>query len=184
MGSGRRSWPRCCRCCGRSCRRRGTNRSCRRRSRGSRRHGRSRRRRLGHRWSNGCSGCGRLRCDGLCRWGSGNDWRTRFHGNGRHAGLWRRYWRGGSHPRGLRSRILRFFFRLGSRFHLRFGFGGSLKIFAHFLSDVCGDRARVRLLFRDAVPGQQVNDGFGFDLEFAGQLVNSDLIYVGHALRS
>jgi hypothetical protein len=42
----------------------------------------------------------------------------------------------------------------------------------------------VRLLFRDAVTGQQVNDGFGLNLEFAGQLVNSDLIYVGHALRS
>jgi hypothetical protein len=85
------------------------------------------------------------------------------------------------HPRGLRSRVLRFFFRLGNRFYLRFGFSGSLKIFAHLLSDVSGDRARVRLLFRDAVPGQQVNDGFGLDLEFAGQLVDSDLVCVCHA---
>lgn len=28
---------------------------------------------------------------------------------------------------------------------------------------------------------QKVNDGLSFDLEFAGQLVNSDLIYVSHA---
>ena len=42
----------------------------------------------------------------------------------------------------------------------------------------------MRLLLRDAIPGQQVNNGFGFDLEFAGQLVDSDLICVGHALRS
>jgi len=42
----------------------------------------------------------------------------------------------------------------------------------------------MRLLFRYAVPRQQVNDGFGLDLEFAGQFVDSDLIYVGHALRS
>jgi hypothetical protein len=42
----------------------------------------------------------------------------------------------------------------------------------------------VRLLFRDAIPGQQVNDGLGLDLEFAGKFVDSDLIYVSHALRS
>ena len=42
----------------------------------------------------------------------------------------------------------------------------------------------MRLLFCDAVAGQQVNDGFGLHLEFAGQLVNADLICVGHALRS
>jgi hypothetical protein len=42
----------------------------------------------------------------------------------------------------------------------------------------------MRLLFRDSIPRQQVNDGFRLDLQFAGQLVNSDLIYVCHALRS
>jgi len=42
----------------------------------------------------------------------------------------------------------------------------------------------MRLLFRDAIPRQQVNNGFGLDLEFAGQFVDSDLVYVGHALRS
>jgi hypothetical protein len=67
---------------------------------------------------------------------------------------------------------------------LRFFFGDSLNLFAHLFRDIRGDRARVRLLLRDAIPGQQVNDGFGLDFEFAGQFVNSDLIYVGHALRS
>ncbi len=38
----------------------------------------------------------------------------------------------------------------------------------------------MRFLFRYAVPGQEVNDGLGLDLEFAGQLVDSDLICVGH----
>jgi len=89
-----------------------------------------------------------------------------------------------SHPRGFRSRFLRFFFSFGSRFRLRFLFGGPLNFFAHFHGNVRGDRARVRLLFRDAIPGQQVNDGFGLDLEFAGKFVDSDLIYVSHALRS
>jgi len=40
------------------------------------------------------------------------------------------------------------------------------------------------LLFRDAEAGQKVNDGLGLDFELAGQLVDSDLIGVGHALRS
>ncbi len=42
----------------------------------------------------------------------------------------------------------------------------------------------MRLLFRDAVARQQVNDGLSLDFKFAGQLVNSDLICVSHALRS
>jgi len=88
------------------------------------------------------------------------------------------------HPCSLRSRFLRFFFCFGSRFHLRFFFGGSLNLFAHLLGDVGRDRARVRLLFRDAVARQQVNDGLRLDFQFAGQFVDSDLIYVGHALRS
>jgi len=39
----------------------------------------------------------------------------------------------------------------------------------------------MRLLFRDAVSRQQINNGFGLDLEFAGQLVDSDLVCVSHA---
>jgi hypothetical protein len=40
----------------------------------------------------------------------------------------------------------------------------------------------VRLLFCYAETGQKVNDCFRFDLQFAGQLVNPDLIDVSHAL--
>ena len=42
----------------------------------------------------------------------------------------------------------------------------------------------MRLLFRDPEAGQKVNDGLSLDFELAGQLVDSDLIGVGHALRS
>jgi hypothetical protein len=96
--------------------------------------------------------------------------------------LRRRSHRRRSHPRGFRRGILCFFLRFGSRFRLRFLFGGSLDFFAHLLRDIGRNRARVRLLFRDAIAGQQVNNGFGLDLEFSGQFVDSDLIYVGHAL--
>ena len=171
----------------RSSRRRWTNRSCRMRSRcrrsrlGARRHySRRRSRRLGR-------GCNRRWCCWSTRLCHGHSWncgRARFHCCWRHSRLRWCHRRGRSHARGLRSRFLRFLFRFGSRFRLRFLFGGSLNLLAHFLSDVRGDRARVRLLFRDAIPGQQVNDGLGLDLEFAGKFVDSDLIYVSHALRS
>jgi len=36
----------------------------------------------------------------------------------------------------------------------------------------------------DPEAGQKVNDGLCFDFELAGQLVDSNLIGVGHALRS
>ena len=38
------------------------------------------------------------------------------------------------------------------------------------------ERARVRLLFRDADFRQEIDQDFRFDLEFARQLVNSNLI--------
>ncbi len=75
-------------------------------------------------------------------------------------------------------------FRLGSRFYLGSFFGRSQNLLAHLFGDIRGDRARVRFLFRDPIPDQQVNNGFGLDLEFAGQFIDSDLIYVGHALHS
>ena len=133
------------------------------------------------RWSRGRR---RFVGDRLCYWRNRSRRRTRFHYGRCHTRLW---WRSGCsrpHPRGFRCRFLRFFVRFGNRFRLRFFFGSALNLFAHFFRDVRGDRTRVRLLFRDAIPRQQVNDGFRLDLEFAGQLVNSDLIYVGHALRS
>jgi hypothetical protein len=127
---------------------------------------------------------GRLRYNWFCRGRSRNRGRARFRSNWRHARLRYCRWRSRPHPRGLCSRVLRFFFRFDSRFYLRFLLSGSQNLFAHFLRDILGDRARVRLLLRDAIPRQQVNDGLSLDLQFAGQFVNSDLIYVGHALRS
>jgi hypothetical protein len=51
-------------------------------------------------------------------------------------------------------------------------------MFAHLLRNIRGNGTRMRLLFRDAVPGQQVNNSFGLDLQLARQLINSDLVYV------
>jgi hypothetical protein len=39
-------------------------------------------------------------------------------------------------------------------------------------------------LFGDTKSGQKVNNGFRFDLQFARQFVDSDLIRVAHVLRS
>jgi len=67
---------------------------------------------------------------------------------------------------------------------VRFFFSHALNLFANLLRNILGNGARVRLFFRYAIPRQQVNDGFRLDLQFAGQFVDSDLIYVGHALHS
>jgi hypothetical protein len=40
------------------------------------------------------------------------------------------------------------------------------------------ERARVRLLVRDADLGQIIDQDFGLDLEFSGQLVDADLIRI------
>jgi hypothetical protein len=40
----------------------------------------------------------------------------------------------------------------------------------------------VRLLLGNAIAGQQVNNGFGLDFQFSRQFVDSDLVYVAHAL--
>ena len=40
----------------------------------------------------------------------------------------------------------------------------------------------MRFLLRDTETWQKVNDRFGLHFQFAGQLVDSDLIRVGHAL--
>jgi hypothetical protein len=39
----------------------------------------------------------------------------------------------------------------------------------------------MRFLFRDAESGQEINNRFRLDLQFAGQLVDSDLIRVAHS---
>jgi len=66
------------------------------------------------------------------------------------------------------------------------GLGGSISLrlspdgAAHFFSNINRDRTGVSFLLGDTEAGQKVNDGLGFDLELAGQLVNSNLISVGH----
>jgi hypothetical protein len=67
---------------------------------------------------------------------------------------------------------------------LCFGFRLTLKVLANFFRDVHRDGAGVRLLFRDAVAGQKVNDRFGLNLELAGQLINSDLVGVAQDFAS
>jgi hypothetical protein len=83
-----------------------------------------------------------------------------------------------THPRRFRRRILRVFFRFSLRFRLCFRVRYTLKMFAHLLRDIRGNGAGVRLLFRDAIPGQQVNNRFRLDLQLAGQLINANLVYV------
>jgi hypothetical protein len=85
------------------------------------------------------------------------------------------------HSRGFCRGFLRFLFHFGRRFGSRFRISNSLEVLAHFLGDIHRDGTRVRLLLRDAIPWQEVDDGFGLDLEFAGQLVDSDLVCVSHA---
>jgi hypothetical protein len=95
-----------------------------------------------------------------------------------------RRWHGRRSPsRGLGGGFLRFFFGFGGSFGLRFRFGHPLDPLANLFRNVGRNRARMRLLFRDAILGQQVNNGLGLDLKLPGQLVDSDLIRVGHALR-
>jgi hypothetical protein len=64
--------------------------------------------------------------------------------------------------------------RLGGRFFIR----NAVKMLANLLGHIDRNRARVRLLFCYAVPGQQVDDRLCLNLEFAGQFVNSYLIWV------
>jgi hypothetical protein len=69
---------------------------------------------------------------------------------------------------------------LGCGVGLRLSLNGA----AYFFSNINRDRTGVSLFLRDAEAGQKVDDGLCFDFELAGQLVNSNLISVGHAFRS
>ncbi len=51
---------------------------------------------------------------------------------------------------------------------------------AHSFGRIDINRARMRLLFSDAGIGQIIDDSFCLDLEFACQLVDSDLIQICH----
>ena len=104
-----------------------------------------------------------------CRFGRRN---RRDSGDGRCRGRCR------TRARCLRGRILSFFFRLGLGFFRRFRVGYPLNVSAHLLRNVGGNGAGVCLFFCDAVPGQQVNNGLGLDLQLAREFVNSYLSYV------
>src|SRR5258708_9659013 len=77
----------------------------------------------------------------------------------------------------------------GLLFRLRCGFRGSVSVSlslngaANLDRDVLGNGARVSFFLRDAEAWEKVNNGLRFDFELAGQLVDSDLIGFGHALR-
>jgi hypothetical protein len=51
----------------------------------------------------------------------------------------------------------------------------------NFFRYIGRNRAGVRFLFGNAKTGQKVNNGFRLDLEFARELIDTDLIYVAHA---
>jgi hypothetical protein len=69
---------------------------------------------------------------------------------------------------------------LGSSISLCLSLNGA----ANFFGDIDRDRTGVSLFLRDAEARQQVNDGLCLDFELAGQLVDSNLIGVGHAFRT
>ena len=75
---------------------------------------------------------------------------------------------------GLGCRCFRGLVRLCSSF-LR---GQFLKVLPHLLRVVQVERTGVRLLFRDADLRQVVDQDFRLDLEFPGQLIDSNLIRV------
>jgi hypothetical protein len=178
--TGRRYCPRSNRTCGLSRGRRRTNGNCCGRSRG--RRFRCRRRRYGG--SRGRFGGNRCNRGSGCHWCSWlrdrRYWDNRFRSRCNTCS-WRCRGRSRPHSRGLCGGIFRFLVRFDSGFRLSFGFRLAEKIFADFFCHIDWNRTRVRLLFRDAIPRQQVNDGFGLDLEFTGQLVDSDLVCVSHA---
>ena len=134
---------------------------CRSRRRSGRRDGSSRLR---------GSRCGCRRCRSHSG-GSSRRWNSNGH---------RRSW---ALPSGSRSGIASLPFG-GCRV---FGFSVlmslSLNGAANLFSNVHRDRTGMGLFFRDTEARQKVDDGLCFDFELAGQLVNSNLICVGHAFR-
>ena len=69
--------------------------------------------------------------------------------------------------------------RLGSLLD-GFRFSGALQDVSNFFGDVDGDRAGVGFLFGNTKAGQKVDDGFGLDLQLAGELVDANLGRVSH----
>ena len=120
------------------------------------------------------------------RWNSDwrRDWRcrrsSRFRNHTRRGGhrSWRSSW---PHPRSSGCSFFRYGLRLSISFCLSLSFSLTQKVLANFLRDILRDRARMRLLFRDAIPRQKIDDRLGLDFEFAGQFVDSDLVCFAHA---
>ena len=78
--------------------------------------------------------------------------------------------------RGLGLSCLRFGFLL--RFSGCFGFSKAQEMLPHKFSVIQVKRARVSLLVRDANLRQIINQDLGLDLEFSGQFVDADLIWI------
>jgi len=72
----------------------------------------------------------------------------------------------------------------GGGFSRGVGLRLSLNAAADLLRNIHRDRTGVRLFLGDTEAGQKVDNGLRFDFELTGQLVNSNLISVGHAFRS
>ncbi len=93
-------------------------------------------------------------------------------------GNWR--WGRRNYGRPAASRLSRRFFSL--RFGLGAGFcsffrvGRALQFLANFYRDIFRDRTRVRLLFRDAVARQKIDDRFGLNFQLAGQFIYTNLV--------
>ena len=73
------------------------------------------------------------------------------------------------------------FFRDALGIGCGFGVGYALQMMPDFFGDFDSDRTGVCLLFGYAKPRKKVNDGFGLDLEFAGEFIDADLGCVTHA---
>ena len=93
-------------------------------------------------------------------------------------------WRSRLHAGGLGcrfpSKLLGRGCRLGGGVGVGLASNGTPNVFGH----IHRNRTGVGLLFRDSEARQKVDDGLGLDFQFAGQLIDSDLIRVAaHALR-
>jgi hypothetical protein len=82
----------------------------------------------------------------------------------------------GSFCGGVARLLLRHCGGLGGCVSLRLSLNGA----ANFFSNVDRYRAGVSLFLRNTEAWQKVNNGLCFDFELTGQLVNSNLVGVGH----
>ena len=119
-------------------------------------------------------------CRGMCYWCMGRRRTCARRTSDGHRGscwTWCRWMQPGPPQGRFGRRFLCGFLCGGSRF----GVGNTLQVMPDFFRNIDGDRAGMRFLFGYAKSRKKVNDGFGFDLEFAGELVDADLGCVTHA---